>query len=70
MGLDRRKLDARGGALHLKGWFYWRRSLESSEILEILKRFCSTSQVTDEAKEMLARNGCRVLGYNCLALAH
>ncbi|MDH5439137.1 MAG: hypothetical protein OEZ48_09615 [Candidatus Bathyarchaeota archaeon] len=43
-------------------WSYWRPG--NREILEILKRHCSTPKVSDEAKERLVKNGCRVLGYN------
>ncbi|MDH5440188.1 MAG: hypothetical protein ACETWE_07940 [Candidatus Bathyarchaeia archaeon] len=42
--------------------------LDKQEILEVLKRYCNTPQISEEAKRILAENGCKVLGYNCSAL--
>jgi hypothetical protein len=61
-------LSAKEVMVDLKGWSHWRPPPESHEILEILERYCETPQVSDEAKQMLEKKGCKVLGYNCSIL--
>jgi len=41
------------------------RYLEGREVLNVLNRYCSTTKVSEEAKEKLHQLGCKVLGYNC-----